>query len=53
LPESRGVPSDILKIRWTHLEEKRVEKILLARHERQKVVQEEKQGKIVYDYEEG
>lgn len=48
-----GVPSEILKIRWTHFEEKRVEKILLARQEREQVILEERDGKIAYDPEEG
>jgi len=34
-PDSAGMPLEILKIRWNHLEEKRIEKILMANHERQ------------------
>lgn len=38
--DARGVPNEILKLRWTHFEEKRVEKILICRQERKRIIEE-------------
>ena len=34
-PDAVGIPHEILKIRWNHMEEKRIEKMLMAREEKQ------------------
>ena len=43
-PESKGVPNELLKLRWTHFEEVRVDKILQCREERRYILQEEQEG---------
>lgn len=51
--DSAGTPIEILRMRWNHMEEKRTEKIILTRNERQNVIMDEAQGNIVFDEEEG
>ena len=38
--DAKGVPNDILRLRWTHYEERRAEKLLICRRERQRIMQE-------------
>lgn len=40
-------------MRWDHAEEKRIEKILMIKNERQRVILDEAEGNIVYDEEDG
>ena len=46
-----GVPTEILRMRWNHMEERRVEKILYAREEREKVIREETEGQVRPEFE--
>lgn len=52
-PEAAGIPKEILKLRWTHMEEMRVQKILLCREERKQVFDDEQNDRIEYVPSEG